>query len=133
MNRTYRIISIILLFFTLISAIYGGLNLILYPDGSSLQLSLDLLDHTAFKDYLIPGIILIFTNGIFTAYVLYLTFIWNDFYAYFIIAQGILLTGWIFIQILLIREVYFLHYIMAGIGICLIILGLLLKKSPQAK
>jgi hypothetical protein len=41
----------------------------LHPDGSSIEMSLDWLQHTPFQDYLIPGIILFIANGLFSIFV----------------------------------------------------------------
>ena len=70
-----------------------------------------------------PGIILLIANGLFCAFVLLEVLRNKRSYASLIITQGIILTGWIIIQILLIRTVFFLHYILGSVGILLIILG----------
>jgi hypothetical protein len=44
-----------------------------------------------------------------------------------VIAQGIVLVGWIAIQIMLIQTIYFLHGILGAVGLALIILGWLQK------
>jgi hypothetical protein len=44
-------------------------------------------------------------------------------YHRFVLAQGVILVGWIVIQILLIQTIYFLHGILGAVGIALIILG----------
>jgi len=123
MYKINKIASIILLLFNLIGAFYGGINLIINPNGSSIQLSLDLLKHTPFNDYLIPGVILLSANGLFCAFVLLKVLKNSRTYGRLIIAQGIILTGWIIIQILLIRTIFALHFILGGVGIFLIILG----------
>lgn len=133
MFKFYKIISVLLLFFNLIGALYGGISLVLYPDGSGIQLSLDLLQHTPFKDYLIPGIILLSANGLFSALVLLKVSGNNRSYASWIIAQGIILTGWIIIQILLIRIIFILHFFLGGTGIALIILGWLQNKVLRTR
>jgi amino acid permease len=65
-----KILTVLLLLFNGIGAIYGGGNLILHPDGSSIELSPDWLKHTPFRDYLIPGIILFIANGLLSVFVL---------------------------------------------------------------
>src|SRR5579871_3983840 len=45
-------------------AIFGGLNLICKPDGSTIHLSPTLLNGTPFHNYLLPGLLLFFFNGI---------------------------------------------------------------------
>lgn len=127
MIRFYKITTIILLIINLVGAFYGGLNLILKPDGSSIGLSLDLLKHSPFENFFIPGILLLEANGLFCLIVLVFVLINHRNYTLFVVAQGIILTGWIIIQIILIKTIFFLHYILGGIGIILIIIGWLQK------
>ena len=123
-----KIFTSLLLLFNGTGAVYGGVNLILHPDGSSLRLSLDLLKYTPFKDYLIAGIILFIVNGLFSFFVLIKLLLNQKNYSWFVIAQGLILTGWIIIQVFLIQTVYFLHFILISTGIVLIVLGSILMK-----
>lgn len=120
-----------MLIFNGIGALYGGGHLILYPDGSSIQLSLNWLENTPFHDYLIPGIILFIANGLFSllAFGALIFNLKNS--AWFVMAQGAIMSGWIVIQIILIQTVYFLHFIMGGVGISLAILGWILVKYNE--
>lgn len=128
MKNYLKIISAILLLINGIGALYGGWNLIAHPDGSSIDLSIDWLKHSPFSNYLIPGIILFFTNGLASIVVLLALLYNHPKYCWLIIAEGALLTGWIIIQIQLIQTVYFLHFVMGGIGILLIISGYMLLR-----
>jgi len=120
-----KIITSLLLLINGIGAIYGGGNLILHPDGSSIQLSLHWLQHTPFNNYLIPGIILFIANGLLSVFVFIALLLKYKNYSWLVMAQGAILTGWIVIQILLIQTIYFLHIILGSVGIALILLGIL--------
>lgn len=122
-----KIFTVLLLLLNGIGAVYGGGNLILHPDGSSIQLSLQWLKHTPFDNYTIPGIILFIANGLCSFIVLTALVLKRKNYPLLVIAQGIILTGWIIIQILLIQTVYFLHIILGAVGIALIVSGWILK------
>ena len=127
--KTYlKIISAFLLIFNGVGALYGGWNLISHPDGSSIHMSIDWLKHSPFDNYLIPGIILFIANGIASIIVLFALLFNYPKYSWLIIAEGAILTGWIIIQIQLIQTVYFLHFIMGGTGILLIISGYILLR-----
>jgi len=133
MIKLLKILCAILLFFNGIGAIYGGWNLIIHPDGSSIQLSMSWLEHTPFQDYLIPGIILFIANGILSFFTLIaLIFNFRNF-PFYVIGQGIILSIWIIIQIVLIRTVYFLHLIMGSVGLLLIIFGWILHRQTFKK
>ncbi len=129
MKTLLKLITLLLSLFNSVGAIYGGWNLIIHPDGSSIQLSLEWLKHTHFDDYLIPGIILFIANGLFGAFVFFATIFNYRYFSWLVIAQGLILTGWILIQIILIETIYFLHPILGAIGITLIILGILQKNK----
>lgn len=133
MKKILIILACLLLLFNGIGAIYGGWNLIIHPDGSSIQLTMDWLKHTPFQNYLIPGIVLFIANGLFSIAVVIMLLFNKHYSPWFIIAQGAILTGWIIIQMLLIRTVHFFHYILGGTGLALIILGMLLLKHVNRK
>lgn len=123
MIRFYKVTSIVLLVFNLIGAFYGGINLILHPDGSSIGLSLDLLKQSPFSDFLIPGILLLAANGLFGLVVLLTILINHRNYPRFVMAQGVILTGWIVIQVWMLQSIFFLHYVLGSVGIGLLLLG----------
>jgi hypothetical protein len=128
-NTLLKILTGLLLVFNGTGALYGGGNLILHPDGSSIQLSAHWLEHTPFPNYLIPGIVLFIANGLFSLYVLICLLVNNRHYPWLVIAQGVILSGWIIIQVLLIRTVYFLHIILGLVGVALMLLGRLQMKK----
>jgi hypothetical protein len=126
-----NIFASFLLLFNGTGALYGGWNLITHPDGSSLQLPLQLLNHTPFDNYFIPGVILFIANGLFSiaTFVVFLLRYRN--YAWFVVAQGLILTGWIAIQVVLIQTINFLHMTLGLTGISMIASGLLLKRLAK--
>ena len=71
MKTFLKISSILLLLFNGTGAFYGGIGLITDPTGVSIKLSVNLLEHTPFNNFLVPGIVLLGVNGIFS----YLTII----------------------------------------------------------
>lgn len=101
MKTFIKIIVILMLLFNGIGAFYGGLSLITDPTGSKLQLPLSYLENTPFRDYLIPGIVLLIVNGFFSFFTLLTVFLKSKKVSLFIIAQGVLLSGWIIVQIII--------------------------------
>lgn len=126
MIRILKIFAVILLLFNGIGAIYGGGNLILHPDGSTLGLPLHLLDGTPFSNYAIPGVVLILANGILSLLTAAFVLLKTPHFKCYILAQGCILLGWLFIQVLLIKMLFFLHYVMGAVGLLLVICGVLL-------
>jgi len=120
--------ALILLFFNGFGALYGGLNLIYHPSGESLYMNTALLANSPFQNYLIPGIILFVTNGVFSLLVFTAVILNYKNHAWLIIGQGIILVAWMIIQLYYIPEFNYLQLLYSFGGIFLIILGLLLLK-----
>lgn len=111
-------------------AVYGGSNLMTYPDGSSLHISLAYLAHSPFRDFFFPGLILLWVNGVFSFVALAGLVFQYRHHARLIMAQGIVLLGWIAIQMMMLRTIDGLHIIFITIGTLLLGLGwILMKKS----
>ena len=123
MKTTLKILTSILLLFNSAGAFYGGWNLMLHPDGSTMQMSLDWLQYSPFSDYLIPGIILFTVNGLFGIFVFGTIIFRHKFYPWFVVAQGLILSGWIVIQIIMVRSVVGIQVLFGSIGLLLILLG----------
>lgn len=105
-----------------ITAAISGLLLVLYPDGKIIHLPLTLLQFTPFPDFLIPGIILaLVVGGVHLISAYNIVFERPERYAWSLWA-GILLCGWLIVQIFLIRGANVLHAIYGAIGMAVIIL-----------
>jgi len=101
------------------------------PDGSSMKMPLSMLKHSPFNDFFIPGLVLFITSGLFSYFVLVMMLLKYRNYSWLIIGQGVILTGWILIQVLLLRAIAGLHIIFMSIGVLLIICGLALVSKKQ--
>ena len=64
MKAAIKVISIIILVFLALGAIFGGYALISDPSGANFEWTTDLLNNTPFSNFLIPGIILAVVNGL---------------------------------------------------------------------
>ena len=132
MKKNLRVVSVILLFFTTISAVFGGWMLISEPDGSKLQMSAEWLTGTPFNSYLIPGIILLLANGILSLFTAIAVLARFRIYPLLIILQSIILCGWIISQISLIRMLSWLQIMFGFIGVILFFLGLILLRGEKS-
>ncbi len=133
MMKILRIIAIVILFTNAVGALAGGWGLMSDPSGQGLHLSLSYLEHTPFKNFLIPGIILFTVNGLLCLVVLMATLMKWKHHECLIIAQGALLTGWIFIQVLMIQTVYYLHYVCAAMGLYLLLYGFIVYEQKKSE
>ena len=123
--KPLRIFAIILLFVTGISAMGGGGLLIVDPSGEMMSFPLDLLDKSPFKNYLIPGIILFVTLGIFSLTTITAVLLRLKFYERLISLQGLILIGWLSIELIFNPNFFepILHYSLYAIGFGLVLIG----------
>ena len=133
MHRIFRIIAIILLLFNAISALFGGWGLMSDPSGETMEMPLRFLEHSPFKDFRIPGVILFITNGLFSLLFAVMVVLKFMNYSWLVIFQGFILIGWLIIQIIMIRDFYGpLQVLYFSVGILLISTGWILARLDQA-
>jgi hypothetical protein len=130
--KNIRFISIVLLVFTGLHALAGGYLLMEDPSGASLHIDIEQVDAIAFDDFLIPGITLFLLIGVMSILAaFFVIFRWNG-YPGLVVLQGILLFIWIFVQIFLFEQIYYVQYLVAGIALMLVIFGLRLGRMLRA-
>jgi len=127
-----RIIAVCLLFIIGINAIVAGFLFIVDPSGIIMGLTTDYLKHSPFQSYLIPGIILFMFNGILNVAVGILSIKKAENYSKLILCQGLILLGWISIQVYMVRDINPLHIIMFFSGIILTICSLVINKNAYS-
>jgi len=128
-----KILAGVLLAFNGMSALYGGLNLLVYPNGNSLQLPLDYLQHSPFENYFIPGLILFSLNGLSSLFVCVAILLDSKRYAALILMQGCVLAGWIFVQSMMTDFSSNLQLVFAITAFLLIFCGAMLARSDHSK
>ena len=115
-----RIFLIALLSLISLTAIVSGGFMVLYPGGTALNLPLSILEPTPFHDFLIPGWLLL---GVGSIHFFALLQWWQKSNARFnwSIVAGILISGWIVVQMILLGIVNWwqIGYLFVGILIVL--------------
>lgn len=129
--QNIRIFAIFLLVFNGLNAIIAGWLLITDPTGEVLRMSPGLLEHSPFKNFLIPGIILFVANGLVSLMIALAAARKWKYYEQLIFIQGSILTGWIIIQAMMLQTVNFLHLLFGAIGIWLCVFGIVLKSAIE--
>lgn len=120
-----------ILLFVAIGAIPSGLILVINPDGSSMGLPISMLDNAPFRDFLVPGIILMSFHGILGllgAIYIYMRKRLSGYTGIFF-SSGLLI--WITVQGIMIGFGHFLQIIYLVIGIIEFILGILLIRNQK--
>ena len=120
-------ILFILVAFIAITSTLSGLLMISNPDGGILNLPLSLLNRTPFKNFLIPGILLTTIVGSINLLAVFYNMQRHHSRYNWAMAGGIMVTGWIVVQMLLIQAAHWLHFIYLGIGLLIILIAYQLK------
>ena len=136
-SKTFPLIFlVVLMIFQAVSAIGGGLALVISPSGKLMQMPLSMLKHSPFPNFLIPGLFLLIVLGLLPAYAAYalsrkpncrlcerlnpdkkVHWAWS--LAFFI---GIVLILWIDLEVMFLRAVDILHLIYALLGVAIVVL-----------
>jgi hypothetical protein len=124
-----RIISIVLLSFTGANALVAGFLFMLDPSGQKIGMTTNYLAHSPFSTYLIPGITLFVVIGLLNILIAFLCLKKYKHYPLLIIIQGVLLLGWIILQVFWVRDFNALHLIMLFIGLLLLVSGMVMQKN----
>ena len=129
---------IVLQFLLGLGAIGGGGVLIAAPDGSIIHMPLSMLEYSPFHNFLVPGIILLTGLGIFPLAIAFSlwqlpAWRWPDFLNPFqrmhwswaaSLAAGVITLIWITVEVLILRDIAFLHILYFAWGCALILLTL---------
>lgn len=126
-----RIAAIVLLAFLGITSIVGAVPMLLDPHGQPWQLPQNLLDHSPFHSYLIPGLVLLAMNGLLSLAVLALTVRRGRDYGWWIAAQGSILFSWLAVECAVLRVVALPHYIYGAVALALVTAGLALRSDTR--
>ena len=113
--------------FIAVTSTLSGLLMISNPDGKILNLSLNLLEETPFKNFLIPGILLTTIVGGVNLFAVFYNIQRHHNRYNWAMAGGIMISGWVVVQMILIQAAHWLHFLYLGIGIFIILLAYQLK------
>jgi hypothetical protein len=105
------------------TAVAGAWPLLKDPSGELLKMPVSLLQHTPFHSYLIPGIVLLVCNGLFSFLVLLFTIRHVRNYGSWIVIQGIVLAIWLLTEIVWIRMIFWAQGVYFVVASMLILTG----------
>jgi hypothetical protein len=129
--KAMRVAVMILLAFLGVGALVGAVPMILWPFETQWNLlPLSVLQYSPFHSFLIPGIILLVSNGLLALWVLWLVIARKSSFELWTALQGCVLLGWLVVECWMIRAVGGAHYFYAAIAIALIVLGFAMRVSP---
>lgn len=114
-----------------LGACAGGVSLILKPDGSLMGMPPSMLYGSPFKDFLIPGIILLTVIGLGSILAAILSFRQHLLAGYAGIFFGIVLMIWIFVQVSMIGGGHWLQNLYFILGLVELCLGILIREMDE--
>jgi hypothetical protein len=116
----------ILISFVGITAFICGLMMISRPDGTTLGLSVDMLNNTFFNSFFLPGLFLT-AVGLVNLIAVFFNIKRHAQRYNWAIASGILMIGWIVVQKILINDSSLLQYLYLSIGMLILLVAYQLK------
>ena len=129
--KMVRAVALVALVLLCISALFGAIPLILNPSGEPWGMPQSFHDHSPFHSFLIPGMILLLANGVLCLAILIGALRHSPGYGWWVAFQGCVLTGWIVVEVVILRFAIWPHYFYAGIGLVLIGSGLILTRPGR--
>ena len=124
-----RQISIVLLAVTAASAIYASYHFILDPTGHTIGYSLADIKGSPFKDYLIPGWLMLIFLGLGSVVSCGLTMQEDESYTNYIMGQGAICMLWVIVQIIMLQRLTFIQIAFVIVGTALYFSGKRISKQ----
>lgn len=131
MKTNLKILSIILMSFVGLTALYGGWSLMMDPSGLALQMPVEKLKRSPFEDFFIPGTILFFILGCGSLLVLPIVLKGTPKATNFIILAGITISGWIVVQMIMLLEINWFHGVYLAVALALIYIGVKAESTQR--
>ena len=126
-----RQISIALLAVTAASAIYGSYHFITDPTGQTIGYSLAEIKGTPFKDYLVPGWLLLIFLGLGSVVSCGLTMQEDESYTSYIMGQGAICMLWVIVQLIMLQHLTVIQIAFVIIGTALVVSGKRISKQME--
>jgi len=120
-------ILLLLLVFVAITAIVSGILLMLNPGGELFRLSTSILEHSIFKDFSIPGLVLATIVGSINLVAVFYHLQHRPERYNWSLLGGLTMGAWIVVQIILIREFSWFQVVYLAIALGIILLSFHLK------
>ena len=129
-NRA-RVLAMGTLLFLGATSVIGAVPMLRDPYGSPLSMPQSLLAHSPFHSYLVPGFVLLVCNGLLSFFIFIAVIRRQKFYGRWIFVQGLVLTGWLLVEVAVLRFVVWPHWFYGGVACLLLICGWWLRNESS--
>jgi hypothetical protein len=92
-----------------------------------------LLQYSPFHSYLVPGIILLIANGLLSFWALWMTVSRRPGFGWWVIVQGVVLVGWLMVEVAMLRLVIWPHYMYGAVAIALVTSGMVIVRTNASQ
>jgi hypothetical protein len=133
MKKRIHVLEGLVQAFVALGALPCGVLLMIYPNGSALNMPLSMLMGSPFATFFLPGLILFSVNGIGHTAAAVISFRRHRFAGLAGAVMGLGLMIWIFIQVSMIGGGHWLQYFYFAIGTAEVSLAVLLLNHPGTK
>lgn len=131
MAKLFKIVIVLLLLITALNAMVAGGMFVFDPSGHQMGLNAEYLKYSPFNTFLIPGIVLFLVNGVMNLFTAVMVVKNHPQLKKLVTLQGILLSGWIVVQVLMVRDINPLHIVMISVGVIFIVFGTTYKIKTE--
>lgn len=118
-----RILLLMLIGLIGIVSTASGFLMVSDPQGGLLGINTELLEGTPFKDYKWPGILLALIVGGLSITAIYASMTGSARRYNWSMASGFAVIGWLIVQLVLINAIHWLHFLLLGISVIVILLS----------
>jgi len=123
-NRNSRLLGVLQIFIG-IGAVGGGAAFLVDPSGAGIGIDVSLLEGSPFRDYFIPGLVLLAVNGLGSLAGAWLTLRKQRFAGFAGMGLGLFLMAWIVIQVSILSGIHWLQILYFALGLVEAALGYL--------
>jgi hypothetical protein len=128
-----RVVAIVALMFLGLSGVIGAIPLLVNPSGEPWSMPQRLLQYSPFRSYFVPGIILLVANGLLSLWVLGLTVGKHPGFGWWVIVQGVVLLGWLIVEVAMLRLMVWSHYLYCAVAMALVISGIAIVRTHSSQ
>ena len=131
MKRTIHIVEGILQILVGVGAVISGVMLVIAPDGRFLQVPLEMLENSPFRNFLVPGLVLLLVNGVGNIISALLCLRMHKLAGFAGMFFGFGLIIWLFVQVSMIGGGHWLQYLYFALGIVVLLLGIAIRELER--
>lgn len=115
-----------------VTAVVGAIPMLRDPSGAPWSMPLIMLRHSPFHSFMIPGLVLLFLNGLLSFVALWFVLRKRKDYGWWVMGQGVVLAGWLLIEIAMLRLLIWPHWFYGAVATLLVSTGWALRNKTAS-